>query len=200
MDVSASLSSDEDEFVSQAGMLATNGGEAEGRRSAVERALDVMFEATGVRKVSDFLRGNAVVAAFALVLFVVGGVAHLVTHVGGSGLVQTSTAAKVSQVCVALVYVLAGTPEFVNLSYDLAAGRVNIHVLTILAVLGTVLLGCAMEGALLLVLFAAAHFVENRLTLHARGDLKALWGTVPTTAEAPKPPTNRYPLCSRSMP
>ena len=181
MDVSASLSSDEDEFVSQAGMLATSGGE--GQRSAVERALDAVFEATGVRKVADFLYGNAMVAVLALVLFAVGGIAHLGAHGGGAGLVQTSTAAQVSKVCVALVYFLAGTPEFVNLAYDLAAGRVNIHVLTILAVLGTILLGCAMEGALLLVLFAAAHFVENRLTLHARGDLKALWGTVPTTAE-----------------
>ena len=81
MDVGASLSSDEDEFVSQAGMLATSGGE--GQRSAVERALDAVFEATGVRKVADFLYGNAMVAVLALVLFAVGGIAHLDYGRGG---------------------------------------------------------------------------------------------------------------------
>jgi cation transport ATPase len=59
--------------------------------------------------------------------------------------------------------------------HTLAVGSINIHVLTTLAVLGTVLLGCAMEGALLLVLFQSAHFVEDRLTVHARGDLRELW-------------------------
>ena len=97
--------------------------------------------------------------------------------------VETTMAANVSRVCTILVYVLAGTPEFVDVTYELAVGNVNIHVLTTLAVFGTVLLGCAMEGALLLLLFVLAHFVEDRLTLHARGDLKALWGTVPTTAD-----------------
>jgi cation transport ATPase len=61
-------------------------------------------------------------------------------------------------------------------------GNVNIHVLTTLAVAGTVLLGCALEGALLLVLFSTAAFVEMRLTGHARGDLKSLWATVPGEA------------------
>jgi len=45
-----------------------------------------------------------------------------------------------------------------------------------------VLLGCAIEGAMLLVLFASAHFVETRLTGHARGDLRMLWATVPGEA------------------
>jgi cation transport ATPase len=80
------------------------------------------------------------------------------------------------------VYVLSGTSEFVDVTYELAVGNVNIHVLTTLAVLGTVLLGCALEGGLLLVLFATATFVETRLTRHARGDLKELWATVPGEA------------------
>ena len=35
---------------------------------------------------------------------------------------------------------------------------------------------------MLLVLFASAHFVETRLTGHARGDLRMLWATVPGEA------------------
>ena len=72
--------------------------------------------------------------------------------------------------------------QLVDVSYELVALRLNIHVLTTLAVFGTVALGCAMEGALLLVLFATAHLVEERLTHHAAGDLRALWARVPDQA------------------
>ena len=180
MDVGASLSSDEDEFVSQAGMLAASGGEGQGRPSSARWTPCSRRRACVRWRISCM--GTPWWRCWRWCCSPSVG-SRTWAHGGGAGLVQTSMAAQVSKVCVALVYFLAGTPEFVNLAYDLAAGRVNIHVLTILAVLGTILLGCAMEGALLLVLFAAAHFVENRLTLHARGDLKALWGTVPTTAE-----------------
>ena len=67
--------------------------------------------------------------------------------------------------------------------YELAAFRVTIHVLTTLAVFGTVALGCPLEGALLLVLFATAHKVEEKLSLHAAGDLRALWASVPAQAQ-----------------
>ena len=55
---------------------------------------------------------------------------------------------------------------------------INIHVLTQLAVRGTVALGCALEGALLLVLFSTVAFVEMQLTGRS-GDLMSLWATVP---------------------
>ena len=42
--------------------------------------------------------------------------------------------------------------------------------------------GARWRGALLLVLFQTAHFVETRLTGHARGDLRSLWATVPGEA------------------
>ena len=176
-------SADEDEFVSQAGMMAAAGEP----RSRATAALDAIFSATGLVRVADFLRGNAIVAAVSWGLFVVAGAARLATDAGGGGgMVETATAATVAKACTIMVYALAGTPEFVDVTYELALGNVNIHVLTTLAVFGTVLLGCAMEGALLLVLFALAHMVEDRLTLHARGDLKALWSTVPTTANVVK--------------
>jgi heavy metal translocating P-type ATPase len=76
----------------------------------------------------------------------------------------------------------AHTQQFIDVTFELAALKLNIHVLTTLAVFGTVALGCALEGALLLVLFATAHAVEERLTRHAQGDLRALWASVPATA------------------
>jgi hypothetical protein len=147
------MSADEDEFVSQAGMMAATSSGEFAPRGRTERALDAMFNATGLHAVADFLRGNAAVAVVSWALFLVAGAAHVATHVGGGGLVETTMAANVSRMCTILVYVLAGTPEFVDVTYELAVGNVNIHVLTTLAVFGTVLLGCAMEGALLLVLF-----------------------------------------------
>ena len=72
--------------------------------------------------------------------------------------------------------------QFLDVSFELAALKLNIHVLTTVAVFGTVALGCALEGALLLVLFATAHAVEERLTRHAQGDLRALWASVPASA------------------
>lgn len=115
--------------------------------------------------------GNAKLCAVSWFFLIVGGVAHVCRHIGAA---ETPTSTAVETAAMIVVYALAGTSEFVDVSYELAVGNVNIHVLTTLAVLGTVLLGCAMEGALLLVLFASAHFVEDRLTGHARGDLR--WG------------------------
>ena len=48
----------------------------------------------------------------------------------------TSTTLAVETAATALVYVLSGTSEFVDVTYELAVGNVNIHVLTTLAVLG----------------------------------------------------------------
>lgn len=115
----------------------------------------------------------------------IAGVAHGLTHVGAlaanfAGAAQS--ARFVETVATVAVYLVSGPSEFVDVSYELAVGNVNIHVLTTLAVWGTVLLGCALEGALLLVLFSTAAFVEMRLTGHAKGDLKSLWATVPGEA------------------
>ena len=80
------------------------------------------------------------------------------------------------------MYALSGTSQFVDVSYEMAVGNISIHVLTTLAVVGTVVLGCALEGALLLVLFQTAHFVETRLT-GTQGEIaRSLWATVPGEA------------------
>ena len=57
------MSADEDEFVSQAGMMAATSSGEFAPRGRTERALDAMFNATGLHAVADFLRGNAAGAA-----------------------------------------------------------------------------------------------------------------------------------------
>lgn len=80
------------------------------------------------------------------------------------------------------VYMFAGLPAAVDLSYDLTAGRVDTHLLMNLAVLGTLCTGHALEGALLLVLFQTSHFLEHALTGCAQGSLAALRALAPSVA------------------
>ena len=188
---------DEEAFLSEAGIGNTgefdagNGGGAavslKQQRDAdvIEKILTAFYRATGIGKISDYLRGNASVCLLAWGFLLIAGVAHGLTHVSALATNFTgmaSSARAVETATTALVYLVSGPSEFVDVSYELAVGNVNIHVLTTLAVWGTVLLGCALEGALLLVLFSTAAFVEMRLTGHARGDLKSLWATVPGEA------------------
>ena len=150
--------------------------------NVVETALTAFYRATGIGKLSDFLRGNAAACGVAWCFLLVAGVAHGLTHLGALSESAAASARAAETAATALVYLVSGPSEFVDVSYELAVGNVNIHVLTTLAVAGTVFLGCALEGALLLVLFSTAAFVEMRLTGHARGDLKSLWATVPGEA------------------
>lgn len=166
---------DEEAFLSDAGLgsgdentMASAQFMSTGSGNAVERALTAVYRFTGVGWLADKLRGNAMLCAVSWVFLVIGGVAHVCRHYG----IDTASAAAVETAAVAAVYAMVGTSEFVDVSYELAVGNLNIHVLTSLAVIGTVVLGCAVEGAMLLVLFASAHFVEGRLTGHARGDLR----------------------------
>ena len=170
---------DEEAFIAEAGFSSDSGdampetrGPKVGERAragpnVIERALTAFYRATGVGWIADKLKGNVAVCAVSWFFLIVGGVAHLCRHMG---MESSVTAVSIETAATVAVYALAGTSEFVDVSYELAVGNVNIHVLTTLAAAGTVLLGCAIEGAMLLVLFVSAHFVETRLAGHARGD------------------------------
>lgn len=103
-----------------------------------------------------------------------------------SGWAPSAAAAQAAQGVAATatlgVYLLAGLPAAVDLSYDLTAGHVDTHVLMNLAVLGTLVTGHALEGALLLVLFQTSHVVEHLLTDRAQGNLAALYDAMPKEA------------------
>ena len=174
---------DEEAFVSEAGIGVSCCNSQTTRCASrgpnlAERALTWFYRATRLGWIADTLRGNATLCAVSWFFLVVGGVAHVCRHFGA----DSAAAATVEATAMAAVYALSGTSQFVDVSYEVAVGNISIHVLTTLAVVGTVVLGCALEGALLLVLFETAHFVETRLTGHARGDLRSLWATVPGEA------------------
>ncbi|QDZ23613.1 heavy metal transporting ATPase [Chloropicon primus] len=111
--------------------------------------------------------------------------AGLLSYVGGNGVAgaaQNVLWSRLGRACLCSVYGILGVPALLDLSYNLVAFRINIHVLTMLAVFGTVVIGSPLEGALLLVLFEFAHAVEDKLTSAARGDLTSLLESTPKVA------------------
>jgi len=82
----------------------------------------------------------------------------------------------------AACWALVGVPAVVDLAFAALALRIDVHVLMTLSALGTVVLGCPGEGALLLTLFLAAHAIEERLSQRARGDQRALLDAALATA------------------
>lgn len=91
-----------------------------------------------------------------------------------------------SDVCTAFVYVFAGLPAAMALLLDVVSLHIDTHVLMNLAVIGTLVAGLPLEGALLLVLFQTSHAVEHMLTAKAQGSLKTLFDSIPDHADVIK--------------
>jgi len=94
-----------------------------------------------------------------------------------------ATVKLASDACTALVYVFAGLPAAMALLLDVVSLHIDTHVLMNLAVIGTLVAGLPLEGALLLVLFQTSHTVEHVLTEKAQGSLKTLFDSIPDHAD-----------------
>lgn len=79
------------------------------------------------------------------------------------------------------VYFLAGLPALIDSVEDLTELKVNIDVLMTLAAFASVLIGSALEGGLLLVLFAISGAMEEAVTAKAKGAVSSLYKLTPTT-------------------
>ena len=80
------------------------------------------------------------------------------------------------------VYFLAGIPALIKTFKDFRSFEINIDVLMTLAAFMAVLIGNALEGALLLVLFELSGAMEESVTFKARGALHKLNELAPTMA------------------
>uniref|UniRef100_A0A383V263 P-type ATPase A domain-containing protein n=1 Tax=Tetradesmus obliquus TaxID=3088 RepID=A0A383V263_TETOB len=98
------------------------------------------------------------------------------------GLLQAATAAALSKAALGVTYLFSGVPQLAETVGAAAAGKVDTHVLMSLSVIGTLYMGMAQEGALLLLLFRVSHLLEDRLTERAAGSLQRLFDSVPDTA------------------
>lgn len=79
------------------------------------------------------------------------------------------------------VYFLVGTPAFIGTLEDLKNLEINIDVLMTLAALLSVVIGSALEGALLLVLFELSAAMENAVTQKTKSALVSLHNLAPRT-------------------
>jgi Zn2+/Cd2+-exporting ATPase len=87
----------------------------------------------------------------------------------------------VGWLCLALVYLLVGTPKLIDAIDDLLNLELNIEVLMTLAAFLSVLIGSAMEGGLLLVLFAVSGSLEELVAAKAKGAVRGLVELTPST-------------------
>ncbi|KAK3274749.1 cadmium/zinc-transporting ATPase, partial [Cymbomonas tetramitiformis] len=97
-------------------------------------------------------------------------------------LASLKAAAAVSTAVTSAALFLVGAPALLDVAIDLAGFRINIHVLMTLAAFALTASGAMGEGVLLLLLFAASHTAEERLTMRARRDLDAMNDLIPDTA------------------
>lgn len=89
---------------------------------------------------------------------------------------------SLSALCLVGTYFFAGTPSMIGALEDLADLDVNIDVLMTLAAFASIAIGSALEGGLLLVLFALSGAMEEVVTQKARGSLHQLQKLSPTKA------------------
>lgn len=111
------------------------------------RLLSRLYDATRLSRVSSWLESSLPASIAKVALFVVAaGAAGWAASGWAAGAAGAAAGARLlAAAATAGVYLLAGLPAAMSLSYDLTAGKVDTHVLMNLAVLGTVATGHALE-------------------------------------------------------
>ena len=99
-----------------------------------------------------------------------------------SAFITSFYSAPLSHLQLLLVYFLVGTPALINTIEDICSFEINIDVLMTLAAFLAILIGSAMEGALLLVLFAISGAMESVVTHKTKSAINALRHLAPTFA------------------
>ncbi|KAI3908160.1 hypothetical protein MKW98_029461 [Papaver atlanticum] len=89
-------------------------------------------------------------------------------------LVPKSNVKLLQNAFISIAFPLVGVSAGLDASIDIAAGKVNIHVLMALAAFASVFMGNALEGGLLLAMFNLAHIAEEYFTSRSMFDVKEL--------------------------
>lgn len=97
-------------------------------------------------------------------------------------LVKHAISAKIQAWLVGMAFFLTGVPALLDATVDILGGNINIHVLMAMAAFGSVFMGTALEGALLLAMFSISHVAEEYFTEKAMGDVESLRESHPGTA------------------
>lgn len=110
--------------------------------TALHRALTWLYRRTGLLQLAALLREN-VCGSIAISVLIL--VAALAQWQAAAHWLPHGVGATISTAATAAIYVLAGIPAAVDLTYDLASLHVDTHVLMTLAVMGTLAIGGALE-------------------------------------------------------
>ena len=180
MDVGASLSSDEDEFVSQAGMLATAAARVKGRQSSARWTPCSRRRACVRWRISCM--GTPWWRCWRWCCSPSVGSRTWGRTAEAQGWCRRRWRPRFQGVRGARV-LLGGDARICELGVRSRRGAREHTRVDDFSRVGNYLARMRHGRGIVIGVVRGAHFVENRLTLHARGDLKALWGTVPTTAE-----------------
>ncbi|KAJ6796066.1 putative cadmium/zinc-transporting ATPase HMA1, chloroplastic isoform X1 [Iris pallida] len=145
-------------------------GEVDGAQEAVLR----FARAIGWARLADLLRESyhACLASAALLLLAA----------ASPRVLPARAAAPAQAALVALAFPLVGVSAALDALLDVAAGKINIHVLMALAAFASVFMGNSFEGALLLAMFNLAHIAEEYFTNQSMIDVKELKDNYPDFA------------------
>ncbi|AHK63531.1 Cadmium-transporting ATPase [Chlamydia avium] len=91
-------------------------------------------------------------------------------------------AENISHLFIIFTFFLAGTPALITSLDDIAKKTINIDILMTSAAFGSIFIGGALEGALLLVLFAISESLEQMVSGKAKSTLSSLKHLAPTIA------------------
>lgn len=145
----------------------------------VQKALVKIFDALKLTQFSEYVEKTHVLTLVCGVLLLISGT--LAVNIKATSPPYLS---KIANACLCSIYTILGIPALTDVLYKLAGFVININVLTIIAVFGTVVIGSPLEGGLLLVLFKTASLIEGRLTSAAKGNLDLLIQGAPKVAVA----------------
>lgn len=114
--------------------------------NAAHRVLSAAFDATRLTAAAAWLESSMPASIGKVVLFLMAaGAAGWASSGWAASAAAAAAARTLSTAATTGVYLLAGLPAAVDLSYDLTAGKIDTHVLMNLAVLGTLATGHALE-------------------------------------------------------
>ncbi len=88
---------------------------------------------------------------------------------------------NISYILLLITFFLSGTPALIQSLEDISNRIINIDILMTLAAFGSILINQALEGALLLVLFAISESLEDMVSYKAKSTLSSLKKLTPYT-------------------
>lgn len=88
---------------------------------------------------------------------------------------------NISNILLLITFFLSGTPALIQSLEDISNRIINIDILMTLAAFGSILINQALEGALLLVLFAISESLEDMVSYKAKSTLSSLKKLTPHT-------------------